>query len=619
MKTITADKLPNMHSTEFRGIPIVVQWPKGSIRVGERKDGTPYKTEMKADYGYVPNTIAEGDEERLDVYIGSHKDSDKVYVVEQVRKDTGEFDEYKVLLGFNSLEEAEELYEYQIKDGDVEMDDIGEVPFDYIFDKLGDETKQDEKVAAPMAVPNVVYHGTNVGRAIKIAEKGLLSGQEAGNTTAEHAYLCDKEQYAKSYADRKGGSTGVVLRITGVAGLEPDQNTGSKGDYKTKEKITPDHIEIKTAKGWEPITDWAQQWKIAADDKMTVIEAFVKNYKHSYDYFEEVSKHTAEELDTALQEAGIKAAVTHRAKRPRKLREKLIQRDQKRHYQSFREIYDDVVDLAGVRVALYLPADRMAVGEIIKQVFAPVRPPKEFPRDRSPKDGVGYHATHYLVQLRPGSLHKDELRYADTNIEIQVASVLMCAWAEVTHDLLYKPEKGTLTSEEMRLVEDLNAIVQAGEAKLEQLQESVEARSGGHDLRFELTAALAERLVAQSKGHAQVRIGAYEVFRVARQAALSGRIETGGSVFDSYLKAKLAIWTVHKADDLDERLKAIWEKKNQEDPSFGSIPPQNEDDFFWQAAVKQIGKGKRYDQLTKTEQSQVPGLAQQLKIKNLKP
>src|SRR5271170_831248 len=108
MISVTADKLPNMHSTDFRGIPVVIQWPKGSVRVGKHEDGTPYKTEMKADYGYIPDTVAAGDEERLDVYIGPNKEAENAYVVEQL-KDNGEFDEYKVMLGFDSLEEAEQM------------------------------------------------------------------------------------------------------------------------------------------------------------------------------------------------------------------------------------------------------------------------------------------------------------------------------------------------------------------------------------------------------------------------------------------------------------------------------------------------------------------------------
>ena len=58
-----------------------------------------------------------------------------------------------------------------------------------------------------------LYHGTTEARAMKIADTGLLSGKEAGNTAAKDVYLSNTEQYAKSYADRKGGSGGIVLRV----------------------------------------------------------------------------------------------------------------------------------------------------------------------------------------------------------------------------------------------------------------------------------------------------------------------------------------------------------------------------------------------------------------------
>jgi ppGpp synthetase/RelA/SpoT-type nucleotidyltranferase len=438
MKSITADKLPNMHSTEFRGIPVVIQWPKGSTRVGERKDGTKFKTEMKADYGYIPDTVAAGDEERLDVYIGPNKDAEYVYAVEQSRKDTGEFDEWKIMLGFDSLEEAEELYEEQTgEDADVEMTDISEIPFDYFYDRVDHEREEDE---------------------------------------------------------------------------------------------TQENEEIKTELQEE-------EAKIAGHEreKLSVIDAFIKLYEHEQDYYKETAHKVQEELEEALQDAGIRAIVTYRAKKPRRLREKLMKRDQKRHYQSFRDIYDDIVDMAGVRVALYLPHDRDAVGQIIEKIFAPVRPPKHFPEDRGPGDGMGYVATHYLVQLRPEGLHKEELRYADTNVEIQVASVLMHAWAEVTHDLTYKPAKGSLTPEEARIVQDLNDIVQAGEAALERLQESVEGRTEGN-LMVEVQAAL--KKMADTFG----QVSYEEVRKTASRIAAIGQPKPSKSQFSTYFRTRLALW-----------------------------------------------------------------------------
>lgn len=103
-----------------------------------------------------------------------------------------------------------------------------------------------------------VYHGTTEGRARQIAKQGLLTGKEAGNTLAENIYLSNTEQYAKSYADRKGGTSGVILRIPKSADIIADPNTGLKGDFKTPQSISPANIEIKTKKGWKPITEQYQ-------------------------------------------------------------------------------------------------------------------------------------------------------------------------------------------------------------------------------------------------------------------------------------------------------------------------------------------------------------------------
>jgi len=198
------------------------------------------------------------------------------------------------------------------------------------------------------------------------------------------------------------------------------------------------------------------------------IDAFVMLYKREVDFYDEVAKHVKGLLEKALQSAGIRALVTSRAKTPNSVHKKLLKRDREHHYQSLQDIYEDIHDLAGVRVSLYLPADQDAVGQIIQQMFTEVRPPKHFPEDRSPDDLPGYVATHYLVQ--------GEGDYADASVEIQVASVLMHAWAEVTHDLAYKAED-EVSPTEQRMVEQLNAIVQKGEATLTQLQKSVEGRN----------------------------------------------------------------------------------------------------------------------------------------------
>ena len=53
----------------FRGLPIVIQDPKGSVREGVDPEGRAWSREMKCDYGYIPGTTAAGDEENLDVSV----------------------------------------------------------------------------------------------------------------------------------------------------------------------------------------------------------------------------------------------------------------------------------------------------------------------------------------------------------------------------------------------------------------------------------------------------------------------------------------------------------------------------------------------------------------------
>jgi ppGpp synthetase/RelA/SpoT-type nucleotidyltranferase len=119
-----------------------------------------------------------------------------------------------------------------------------------------------------------------------------------------------------------------------------------------------------------------------------------------------------------------------------------------------------------VGVALYFPGEREQVGGLISRLFHEYQPRRVFPdmsQTRKDKRFSGYSALHYRVRLQPHTLAESDQRYAGANIEIQVASVLMHGWAEVEHDLVYKPAEGELSPEEHSLLDQLNGLVLAGE------------------------------------------------------------------------------------------------------------------------------------------------------------
>ena len=328
---------------EFRGLPVVIENRKGTYREGTDPDGKPWKVLMHGDYGYIPGTAAAGDKEGLDVFIGDDDSSEFAYVVEQLWD--GKFDEYKVVLGCSTLQDAEELYLSNYEPGWEEEGHVGEIS------------------EVPLA-----------------------------------------ELYEAVGAHRKtAGSAELIAK-------------------------------------------------------------FVALYENQRPIYEKAADVIRLELIKVCDALGVRAAVTSRAKSVSSLKDKLEKRNARRPYTSLKEIFVDIKDMAGVRVALYFPLDRQALGEAILDMWPQARPPKQFPEDRDPGEPEGYEATHFTV------------KYAGLLVEIQVASGLMYAWAEVAHDLIYKPRMGQLTAQEYQLLDDLKDIVSAGEHTVGILQNSLSVR-----------------------------------------------------------------------------------------------------------------------------------------------
>lgn len=243
---------------------------------------------------------------------------------------------------------------------------------------------------------------------------------------------------------------------------------------------------------------------------MNVIEKFLKSYSKEYDFYLKLAGMCAAQCENILEGSGIRAIVTHRAKRPDRLKEKLEKRMIEKKYKSVDAIYKDIVDLAGVRIAIYFPGDREEINNFIAKNFF-IHSKKEFPSAATPsydKRFSGYWAYHYRISLRPEILTDSNKRYTDAVIEIQVASVLMHAWSEVEHDLVYKPLSGELSIEEYQILDELNGLVLTGEIALERLQNAAKNRVSKTDREFNNHYELSAYLYDLMKTH--IKKGDYE-------------------------------------------------------------------------------------------------------------
>jgi ppGpp synthetase/RelA/SpoT-type nucleotidyltranferase len=211
---------------------------------------------------------------------------------------------------------------------------------------------------------------------------------------------------------------------------------------------------------------------------MDVVQQFILNYLNDYERYERTSRLAAEICEKALERNGIRAIVSYRTKKVDRLESKILGKYKNTKYSTLDQLSEDIRDLCGVRIALYFPGDMIKIKDIINRQFS-IAEEKIFPQKNKrnniqngyPKIFSGYRATHYRVHLLP---HHRTLN--DIFIEIQIASVLMHAWAEVEHDLIYKPLNGSLSEEEFALLDQINGLVLSGEIALERLQKAMEKR-----------------------------------------------------------------------------------------------------------------------------------------------
>lgn len=98
------------------GFDISIENAAGSERSGTDKSGKEWRQEINHDYGYIRGTkgadaYRENSGDQVDIFIKPNSpEGGTLFVVDQIDPETGEFDEHKVMAGFNTAEEAKVAY-----------------------------------------------------------------------------------------------------------------------------------------------------------------------------------------------------------------------------------------------------------------------------------------------------------------------------------------------------------------------------------------------------------------------------------------------------------------------------------------------------------------------------
>jgi hypothetical protein len=137
---------------KVQGMDISIENKKGSTRSGTDKDGHEWNTKMHYDYGYIRGTVGK-DKDHLDCYVGPDRESERVFIVHQNDPVTGAYDEDKVMLGFDSENEARKAYLSQY-DRPGFLGDIAKMGIEEFKKIIFDENNKGRKIEGGSADEN---------------------------------------------------------------------------------------------------------------------------------------------------------------------------------------------------------------------------------------------------------------------------------------------------------------------------------------------------------------------------------------------------------------------------------------------------------------------------------
>lgn len=115
----------------------------------------------------------------------------------------------------------------------------------------------------------------------------------------------------------------------------------------------------------------------------------------------------------------------------------------------YKDPLNEILDQVGVRIVTYYAQDVEIAASIIKKYLNAIEQ-KQLEPERD--EQFGYIGKHFILPIPSealGDLEEDE---APEHFELQIKTLFQHAWAEVNHDIAYKPKHGPLDREHARLV-----------------------------------------------------------------------------------------------------------------------------------------------------------------------
>jgi ppGpp synthetase/RelA/SpoT-type nucleotidyltranferase len=188
--------------------------------------------------------------------------------------------------------------------------------------------------------------------------------------------------------------------------------------------------------------------------------------------YEILARHVVTTIEKALRSQGMFAHVTWRVKDMASLLKKLL----KKGYG-----YDQVTDKAGVRVVVRFRHEIEAALRLVESSFNIVK--KEDKSEKLGHNQVGYSGVHYDVRLQSLTRDQEVAGLATLQCEIQVHSLGQNLWAELDHELAYKPVQ-PVPDDLRRQIYLLNALLEVVDRNFDSISLEISKLPGADAMRL---------------------------------------------------------------------------------------------------------------------------------------
>lgn len=229
------------------GLDVAIENPKGSQRTGTDANGKQWSITMQNDYGYIRGTKAV-DGDHIDIFLSDNPTTGNVFVVDAIDQETGEFDESKVMYGFESADAAREAYLSNYEEG-WKVGTITEVSKEEFKKWIDSSTRKGKPFSEYKSVKEIgaqneqrqlsieEIENSPVSDVFKDGAKAYINGNVNFATTIAYqtVYNNVRNQPRSNQSDSQRTGTTQLDGSTDVAGSRPVRPSGSETNQVDRE------------------------------------------------------------------------------------------------------------------------------------------------------------------------------------------------------------------------------------------------------------------------------------------------------------------------------------------------------------------------------------------------